>query len=73
MRTWLRTTFLGLTLFSFTACERLNPDWCEDKSPCSAAEYCDPVSNTCRAREAGGPLPDTGDTADAQGDLEQPK
>jgi hypothetical protein len=40
-------------LLALPACTRLNPDWCESIASCSANEYCDPQSNTCRPREAG--------------------
>jgi hypothetical protein len=36
-----------------TGCQRLNPSWCEEKATCGPDEYCDPGTNTCRAREAG--------------------
>jgi hypothetical protein len=36
-----------------SGCDRLNPDWCEEKASCATDEYCDPRTNTCRPREAG--------------------
>jgi hypothetical protein len=34
-------------------CQKLNPSWCAQRSRCSATEYCDPSTNTCRPREMG--------------------
>jgi hypothetical protein len=57
-----------------SGCDRLNPDWCEEKATCAADEYCDPGTNTCRPREAG-VKPDTTpktDAVDLEGDPDLP-
>lgn len=46
---------LALALTSLAGCERLNPSWCEEHAVCAVDEFCDPATNTCRARDAGQP------------------
>jgi hypothetical protein len=49
-----------LAALALASCERLNPQWCA-AARCGVGQYCDPETNSCRAREGG--------AADGQPDL----
>lgn len=49
----LAAALLLLLALPAGGCDRLNPDWCAEHAACAGHEYCDPTTNTCRAREAG--------------------
>ena len=48
MTAWAIRLVVGFVVLGATACERLDPAWCEMANRCAQNEFCDRLTNTCR-------------------------